>query len=50
VEIDVRSPAVPVLLLEMARVYNELGRGDLALNELEKARAMAVLIEGGQVA
>jgi tetratricopeptide (TPR) repeat protein len=43
---DLESPATPVLLLEMARAYNQVGQYQLALNELEKAKAMAVLLGG----
>ena len=45
IEAAVDSAAVPVLLLETARAYNNLGETDLALNELEKANAIIEFIE-----
>jgi glycosyltransferase involved in cell wall biosynthesis len=50
VEAAVDSPAVPVLLFEIATAYNNLGKFDLAFNELEKAEAMAQLIESARAA
>lgn len=50
VEVDLKSPAVPVLLMEIAGVYNKLGQNRYAANELEKARIMAVLLESSDVA
>jgi glycosyltransferase involved in cell wall biosynthesis len=50
IEADVSSYAVPVLLAEVARAYNELGQPELAANELEKAQAFAELMETGTVA
>jgi len=44
------STAVPVLLTEIARAYNNLGQFDLAFNEMEKVEAMVAYIEGHQVA
>jgi tetratricopeptide (TPR) repeat protein len=50
IEVDVSSPAVPVLLCEIARAYNELGQPELALAELEKAQALVELAETSSVA
>ncbi|NPV52522.1 MAG: GT4 family glycosyltransferase PelF [Firmicutes bacterium] len=50
IEVDVNSPAVPVLLVEISRAYNELGLFPQAINELEKAEAMASVLERGLVA
>lgn len=44
------SAAVPVLLTEIARAYNNLGEFDLAFNELEKAEAMAEYMEIARIA
>lgn len=40
-----RSAAVPVLLTEIARAYNNLGKFDMAFAELEKAKAITDLLE-----
>jgi polysaccharide biosynthesis protein PelF len=50
IEIDMQSAAVPMLLAEIARAYNELGHPELAMNELEKAQALATFFEKGEVA
>jgi glycosyltransferase involved in cell wall biosynthesis len=50
IEIDMQGAAVPMLLTEIARAYNELGHPELAMNELEKAQALAAFLERGQVA
>lgn len=39
------TPAVPVILTEIAQAYNHLGEFDKAFHELEKAETLAVLIE-----
>jgi glycosyltransferase involved in cell wall biosynthesis len=40
------SPAVPVILTAIAQAYNNLGMFDHAFNEMEKARALAEILEG----
>lgn len=44
------SPAVPVLLTQIADIYNSLGRFDDALCELEKAEALARLLQKEDIA
>jgi len=44
------STAVPVLITEIARAYNNLGQFDLAFSELEKAEVMAEYIETVRIA
>ncbi len=44
------SAAVPVLLTEIARAYNNLGEFDLAFSELEKAEIMAEYLEALRIA
>ena len=46
----VDSAAVPVLLMEIAGVYNKLGKFDNAFNEMEKAEAMIHFFESMKVA
>jgi tetratricopeptide (TPR) repeat protein len=50
IQVDMVNPAVPVFLAEIAQAYNQMGEHHLALNELEKAKAMVVLLEGGKAA
>lgn len=50
IDVEPASPAVPVLLTETARAYNELGLFERAMNELEKAEAVAELLERSSVA
>lgn len=50
IDVDPSSPAVPVLLTETARAYNELGLFEQAINELEKAEAVAAVLESNSVA
>lgn len=50
VEADPGSAATPVLLGELARGYNELGRGDLAVHYLVKAEVLAYHLETTSVA
>jgi glycosyltransferase involved in cell wall biosynthesis len=50
IEAAVNSPAVPVLLAEIARAYNNLGKFDLAFSELEKAEAMQEFIGSIKIA
>ncbi len=45
IDADVRGPAVPVLLAEIARAYNEMGMSRNAVNELEKAQVIARALE-----
>jgi tetratricopeptide (TPR) repeat protein len=40
------SPAVPVLFLEIAKAYNEIGMFDQAFHELAKAEALIEIMEG----
>ena len=40
---DPASPAVPVLLFEIADAYNNMGKYDQAFNELEKAEAIIAM-------
>lgn len=44
------SPAVPVLLTQIADIYNHLGKFDKAICELEKAQALAKLLEKENIA
>lgn len=44
------TPAVPVILTEIALAYNHLGEFDKAFHELEKAEALAALIEIQKIA
>lgn len=44
------SPAVPVLLTQIADIYNCMGKYDNALCELEKAEAMSKLLEMKSIA
>jgi hypothetical protein len=39
------SPAVPVIITEIAHAYNNLGEYDKAFNELEKAEALTILLQ-----
>ncbi len=48
IEAAAGSPAVPTLLLETARAYNNLGEFELAFAELEKAHAVFELIQGAK--
>jgi glycosyltransferase involved in cell wall biosynthesis len=41
---DPNSPAVPVILTEIAKIYNSLGEYDLAFYELERAEAIAEIL------
>lgn len=44
------SPTVPVLLLEIAQIYNELGQFDLAFHEIEKYEIWVDMIENQKLA
>lgn len=46
----VDSAAVPVLLTEIARAYNNLGEFDMVFNELEKAEAMVEYLQYNRIA
>lgn len=50
IDANVRGPAVPVLLAEIARAYSETGMLRQAANELQKAQVMASVLEGGSAA
>ncbi len=50
IEANVNGPAVPVLLTEIARAYHEMGMPAHAAAELERAEAMARVLQGGSAA
>ncbi|OPY55724.1 MAG: D-inositol 3-phosphate glycosyltransferase [Pelotomaculum sp. PtaU1.Bin035] len=50
IDAAVDSTAVPVLLTEIARAYNNLGNFDMAFNELEKVEAMVEYLENNRIA
>ena len=50
VKIAPETAAVPVLIIEVARAYNNLGKYDLAFSELEKAEAWAEYMEKSKIA
>ncbi|OPY87419.1 MAG: D-inositol-3-phosphate glycosyltransferase [Smithella sp. PtaU1.Bin162] len=50
IDAAVDSTAVPVLLTEIARAYNNLGNFDMAFNELEKVEAMVEYLENNRTA
>ncbi len=44
------SPAVPVVLTEIAHAYNNMGKYDLAFNELEKVEALSEMMQNEKTA
>ena len=47
---DPASPAVPVMLFEIAEAYNNMGKYDLVFNELEKAEAIITVLQHDKTA
>jgi len=50
VEVAPDTPAVPAIITEIAKAYNNMGQFDKAFNELDKAEALFDVLNHQQIA